>query len=112
MLLAVGRQGGARAQAQEINAGLGGNRPYRRRCCLAASSSGSLAQTFVVQPAAAQPTEPTGNLDFATGETVMQLMFVNQSWAPRWLLIRDRAIASRCWRRITIEDGSGQRSNV
>jgi putative ABC transport system ATP-binding protein len=51
--------------------------------------------------------EPTGSLDFATGETVMQLMFdLNQEQGTTLVLVtHDRAIAARCRRRITIDAG-------
>jgi predicted ABC-type transport system involved in lysophospholipase L1 biosynthesis ATPase subunit len=51
--------------------------------------------------------EPTGSLDFATGETVMQLMFdLNREQGTTLVLVtHDRAIAERCERRITIEAG-------
>ena len=35
----------------------------------------ALARAFVVRPALLLADEPTGSLDFATGETVMELMF-------------------------------------
>jgi len=51
--------------------------------------------------------EPTGSLDFATGETVMELMFdLNREQGTTLLLVtHDTAIATRCERRITIEAG-------
>jgi putative ABC transport system ATP-binding protein len=67
----------------------------------------ALARAFVVQPAVLLADEPTGSLDFATGETVMQLMFdLNQELGTTLVLVtHDRAIAERCQRRITIEAG-------
>jgi putative ABC transport system ATP-binding protein len=59
----------------------------------------ALARAFVVQPA--------GSLDFATGETVMALMFeLNQELGTTLVLVtHDRSIAARCERRITLEAG-------
>lgn len=67
----------------------------------------ALARAFVVQPAVLLADEPTGSLDFATGETVMQLMFdLNQEQGTTLVLVtHDRGIAGRCQRRITIEAG-------
>jgi putative ABC transport system ATP-binding protein len=67
----------------------------------------ALARAFVVQPAVLLADEPTGSLDFATGETVMQLMFdLNQEQGTTLVLVtHDRGIAERCQRRITIEAG-------
>ena len=67
----------------------------------------ALARAFVVRPAVLLADEPTGSLDFATGETVMQLMFdLNQEQGTTLVLVtHDRAIAARCQRRITIEAG-------
>jgi putative ABC transport system ATP-binding protein len=67
----------------------------------------ALARAFVVEPAVLLADEPTGSLDFATGETVMELMFdLNREQGTTLVLVtHDRAIASRCERRITIEAG-------
>ena len=67
----------------------------------------ALARAFVVKPAVLLADEPTGSLDFATGETVMQLMFeLNQELGTTLVLVtHDQAIAARCQRRITIEAG-------
>lgn len=68
----------------------------------------ALARAFVVQPAVLLADEPTGSLDFATGETIMTLMFdLNREHGTTLVLVtHDRAIAQRCDRRITIEAGA------
>lgn len=67
----------------------------------------ALARAFVVQPTVLLADEPTGSLDFATGERVMELMFeLNREQGTTLVLVtHDRAIAQRCERRITIEAG-------
>ena len=67
----------------------------------------ALARAFVVQPAVLLADEPTGSLDFATGETVMELMFeLNREAGTTLVLVtHDRAIASRCDRQLRIEAG-------
>ncbi len=67
----------------------------------------ALARAFVVQPAVLLADEPTGSLDFATGETIMQLMFdLNREQGTTLVLVtHDRGIAQRCERCIPIEAG-------
>lgn len=67
----------------------------------------ALARAFVVQPAVLLADEPTGSLDFATGEKIMELMFdLNREQGTTLVLVtHDRTIAARCDRRITIEAG-------
>ena len=67
----------------------------------------ALARAFVVEPAVLLADEPTGSLDFATGEKVMELMFeLNREHGTTLVLVtHDQAIASRCERSITIEAG-------
>jgi putative ABC transport system ATP-binding protein len=67
----------------------------------------ALARAFVVQPAVLLADEPTGSLDHATGERVMELMFdLNAELGTTLVLVtHDRSIAQRCARRITIEAG-------
>ncbi len=67
----------------------------------------ALARAFVVRPAVLLADEPTGSLDFATGESVMALMFeLNREQHTTLVLVtHDRGIAERCDRRITIAAG-------
>jgi putative ABC transport system ATP-binding protein len=67
----------------------------------------ALARAFVVQPAVLLADEPTGSLDHATGERVMQLMFdLNAELGTTLVLVtHDVGIATRCAKRITIEAG-------
>ena len=67
----------------------------------------ALARAFVVRPAVLLADEPTGSLDFATGEKIMELMFaLNREEGTTLVLVtHDMAIAARCERRITIEAG-------
>jgi putative ABC transport system ATP-binding protein len=67
----------------------------------------ALARAFVVSPAVLLADEPTGSLDFATGETVMQLMFdLNREQGTTLVLVtHDPEIAQRCDRQLTIEAG-------
>lgn len=68
----------------------------------------ALARAFVVQPSILLADEPTGSLDHATGETIMQLMFeLNAERGTTLVLVtHDPAIAKRCGRVITIEAGA------
>jgi putative ABC transport system ATP-binding protein len=67
----------------------------------------ALARAFVVQPAVLLADEPTGSLDFATGEKVMALMFeMNREAGTTLVLVtHDRGIAARCDRQLRIEAG-------
>ena len=67
----------------------------------------ALARAFVVHPAVLLADEPTGSLDFATGEKIMELMFaLNRELGTTLVLVtHDRGIAARCSRSITIEAG-------
>jgi putative ABC transport system ATP-binding protein len=51
--------------------------------------------------------EPTGSLDFATGETVMNLMLElnRESGTTLVLVTHDTALADLCERRLTVDAG-------
>ena len=67
----------------------------------------ALARAFVVEPAVLLADEPTGSLDFATGQSIMELMFeLNRERGTTLIMVtHDRAIAAQCQRRVTIEAG-------
>ena len=101
---------GARALATEMlgRVGLGQRLShYPRMLSGGEQQRVALARAFVVKPAVLLADEPTGSLDFATGENVMQLMFeLNQELGTTLVLVtHDQAIAERCQRKITIEAG-------
>jgi putative ABC transport system ATP-binding protein len=100
----------ARAQASEMlkRVGLGERLTHYPKVLSGGEQQRvALARAFVVQPAVLLADEPTGSLDFATGEKIMSLMFeLNQELGTTLVLVtHDRAIAGRCQRRITIEAG-------
>ena len=67
----------------------------------------ALARAFVMRPSVLLADEPTGSLDFATGATVMELMFeLNREAGTTLVLVtHDRQIAARCERQLRIEAG-------
>ena len=100
----------ARAQAAEMLArvGLGQRlRHYPKVLSGGEQQRVALARAFVVRPAVLLADEPTGSLDFATGATVMELMFeLNRELGTTLVLVtHDLAIAARCQRRLTIDAG-------
>ena len=100
----------ARARATEMLARVGlGERlgHYPRVLSGGEQQRVALARAFVVRPQVLLADEPTGSLDFATGETVMQLMFdLNREiGTPLVLVTHDAAIAARCDRQLHIEAG-------
>lgn len=67
----------------------------------------ALARAFVVQPQLLLADEPTGSLDFATGQVIMDLMLdLNRDSGTTLVLVtHDRQLAARCQRQITIASG-------
>ena len=67
----------------------------------------AIARAFVTRPAVLFADEPTGNLDTATGERVMQLLFdLNaESNTTLVLVTHDKALASRCSHVIRLDAG-------
>ncbi len=100
----------ARAAATEMlrRVGLGERlRHYPRVLSGGEQQRVALARAFVVEPAILLADEPTGSLDFATGETVMALMFdLNREAGTTLVLVtHDAGIASRCDEQLRIEAG-------
>ena len=67
----------------------------------------ALARAFVMRPQILLADEPTGSLDHATGETILNLMFeLNQEQGTTLVLVtHDSRVADRCQKRLVIEAG-------
>ena len=67
----------------------------------------ALARAFAPEPALLLADEPTGNLDQATGESVIDLLFAlrRRTGATLLLITHDRALAGRCDRQVHLSDG-------
>ena len=67
----------------------------------------ALARAFAPEPALLLADEPTGNLDGATGEAVMELLFDlrEQAGTTLMLITHDPALAARCGRIVQMADG-------
>jgi putative ABC transport system ATP-binding protein len=67
----------------------------------------AIARAFASDPTLVLADEPTGNLDAATGNEVVELMFrLNHEHATTLVLVtHDPAIASRCARRLSLASG-------
>jgi putative ABC transport system ATP-binding protein len=67
----------------------------------------AIARAFVTRPAVLFADEPTGNLDTATGERVMDLLFELNSASGTTLVLvtHDKTIAARCGRVIHLDAG-------
>ena len=67
-----------------------------------------LARAIAARPALIFGDEPTGNLDEATGEAVVELLFARlaETGATLVLITHDAGLASRCDRVIEMKDGN------
>lgn len=67
----------------------------------------AIARAFAQQPAILFADEPTGNLDIATGERIIELLFsLNQQANTTLILVtHDMQLAQRCGRTLTLKQG-------
>ena len=67
----------------------------------------ALARAFVMQPALLLADEPTGSLDFATGQDIIEQMFaLNRAHGCTLVLVtHDTALAQQCQQQITLQAG-------
>lgn len=67
----------------------------------------AVARAFVGEPDLLLADEPTGNLDAATGEVVINLLFdmAARHGSTLVLITHDERLAARCDRKVTIRDG-------
>jgi len=70
----------------------------------------AIARAFVAKPAILFADEPTGNLDHATGQQIIDLLFsMNQQYGTTLVLVtHDLTLAERCQRALTLENGQLQ----
>jgi putative ABC transport system ATP-binding protein len=68
----------------------------------------AIARAFVASPKLLLADEPTGNLDAATGDLIIDCLFAQQSrqGATLLLITHDERLAERCVRRIRLADGT------
>lgn len=98
----------ARAEAELAAVGLG----HRLHHYPAQLSGGEQQRVAIARALAARPAlvfadEPTGNLDAATGATIMDLLFARRAETGATLVIitHDVSLAERCERVVTLADG-------
>ncbi|MDX3911445.1 MAG: ATP-binding cassette domain-containing protein [Sphingobium sp.] len=98
----------SRAEAELTSVGLG----HRIHHYPAQMSGGeqqrvAIARAIAPRPALLFADEPTGNLDAATGEAIMDLLFARQqeTGATLVMITHDVALSRRCDRIVTMRDG-------
>ena len=74
----------------------------------------ALARAFAPRPRLVLADEPTGNLDAATGEAIIQLMFeMNRELGTTLVLVtHDEALAERCGRILRLSAGRLEMSGI
>mgnify|MGYP001019787974 FL=1 len=106
--LAGRRDARAEAEAWLGRVGLAGRLGhYPRQLSGGEQQRVAVARAFAPGPALVQADEPTGNLDVATGEAVIELMFsLNaESGTTLVLVTHDTALAARCGRSLRLSAG-------
>jgi putative ABC transport system ATP-binding protein len=108
--LELAQRGDARKDALEVleRVGLAGRvGHYPRQLSGGEQQRVAIARAFVTRPDVLFADEPTGNLDAATGERIMELLFgLNAaSGATLVLVTHDSALAARCHRVIQLDAG-------
>jgi putative ABC transport system ATP-binding protein len=108
--LELARRGDAREAAREVLARVGlaervGH--YPRQLSGGEQQRVAIARAFVTRPDVLFADEPTGNLDAATGERIMELLFgLNAETGTTLVLVtHDQALAARCGRVIRLDAG-------
>ncbi len=109
--LEIGGRPGAIARAREMLAAVGlGDRcaHYPAQLSGGEQQRAALARAVVTRPKLILADEPTGNLDRATGEEAMDLLFrVGKDVGATLVLItHDPALAARCHRAVHLVDGA------
>ncbi|GBU13478.1 ABC transporter ATPase [Enterobacterales bacterium] len=100
----------SRAQAVQLLQQLGlGERQHHLPAQLSGGEQQrvALARAFIGKPQLLFADEPTGNLDRATGERIVDLLFsLNRDAATTLILVtHDEQLAARCQRRLRLRDG-------
>jgi len=108
--LELARRSDARSTAREVLGRVGlGERlgHYPRQLSGGEQQRVAIARAFVTAPDVLFADEPTGNLDAATGEKIMDLLFgLNASTRTTLILVtHDPALARRCQRVIRLDAG-------